>query len=96
MRALLGALLACGLLALAVPAGAVSKPPAEQQYIIPSPSGTGPGGNPGSGAGGQNPAASSGGGGSSAAPILLGGVAAIAVAGGLIAYRKRRNLGEQG
>jgi LPXTG-motif cell wall-anchored protein len=88
--------LACALVVLIVPTVASSKPPAEQQYIIPSPSGTGagPGASPNQGAGASG--SETGGGGTSAVPLLIGGIGAIAIGASVIVYRKRRKLSEPG
>jgi hypothetical protein len=88
-----GALLVCVALLTPLSAAASGKPPAGQQYSLPSPSATGSNqpskqkdnvaAVPASGSGG--------GGGGDAVPILAGGLGALAIAGAVILYRRRRN-----
>jgi hypothetical protein len=90
-----GALLACLALLNPLSAAASGKPPAGQQYSLPSPSATGSNqaskpkdhvaAVPTSGSGGGS------GGGGDTVPILAGGLGALAIAGAVILYRRHRN-----
>jgi LPXTG-motif cell wall-anchored protein len=88
-------LLAVGLATLAIPVTAVAaNPPAQGQYVLPSPSAGGSAQSNGQGghqSGVPASATTSGGGSDAALPILLVGLGAIGAAAGVIVYRKRRN-----
>jgi MYXO-CTERM domain-containing protein len=88
---------ACAAALLATPAAALGDAPAKDQYAPPpvsaTGSGHGPGGTPGSGPSGSV-GGSGGGSASPVVPILIGGLGVLG-AGGLIAYRRRRNAERQ-